>query len=121
MTSTRKRPTSAETNATRWREITQARYQRYIAEQGEEKGRAAILACVARHQAVLYAMVGGNLIGAMYAEQPADAYVDDRVGRLPYTRREIEKARRVLVVLAQEAGLDPHDLPRLDLTNLDVF
>ena len=62
-------------------------------------------------QIAIYVMCGGGFLGRFAAEQPADFYIDARVGRLPYTRREIEQAAKVLTVAAQAHGLDPHHLP----------
>lgn len=64
-------------------------------------------------QTAIYVAVGGGLIGRMYAHQPADAYIDTRTGRRPYKRSEIENMRRVLVITAEEKGLDPHHLPEM--------
>lgn len=35
-------------------------------------------------QIAIYVACGGGIIGRMYAERPASAYIDMRVGRLPY-------------------------------------
>jgi len=63
------------------------------------------------HQAAVFVMCGGGMLGHLAAEQPADFYIDDRCGRLPYGKREILQAVAVLAVLAKAAGLDPHHLP----------
>ncbi len=73
-------------------------------------------------QIAIYVMVGGGFIGRMYAEQPADAYIDSRVGRRPYSIREINKARGALIAMAKKAGLDPSNLPKSPRWhNLGVF
>jgi len=73
-------------------------------------------------QVVVYVMTGGGMLGKMAAEQPADFYIDARVGRLPYGRREIMKAVGTLKQLVVRAGLDPRALPRMPyLHNLGVF
>ena len=62
-------------------------------------------------QVAVSVMCGGGFLGRFAAEQPADFYIDDRVGRLPYRRKEILQAVAVLVTLAKVAGLDPHHMP----------
>jgi len=64
-------------------------------------------------QIALYVMCGGGLIGRLFAEQPLDAYIDDRAGKLPYTRKQIYAARDCLIALAKTAGFNPVDLPRI--------
>ncbi len=36
-----------------------------------------------------------------------------RVGKLPYSRKEIENMRQVLVAMAEIRGLDPNNLPKM--------
>lgn len=73
-------------------------------------------------QVAIYVMVGGGIIGRMFAEQPADAYIDIRVGKRPYKYKEIAAARKILVAMAEKAGLDPHKLPAMpNFGNLGVF
>jgi len=73
-------------------------------------------------QTVLYVAVGGGMIGRLFAEQPADAYIDSRVGKRPYTRKQIENLRQVLCILAESKGLDPHSLPKMpDFHGSGVF
>lgn len=62
-------------------------------------------------QTVLFVMVGGGFLGASFAESPADAYIDSRVGKLPYSRKEIEQMRQILIAHAKYLKLDPHKLP----------
>ena len=64
-------------------------------------------------QIAVYTMCGGGLIGRIAAEQPADFYIDMRVGRLPFKRKEIEQAVGVLVSLARHNGLEPHAMPAM--------
>jgi len=64
-------------------------------------------------QVAVYVMCGGGLLGHFAAEQPADFYIDDRVGRLPYPRKEIYQAVSVLKTLAEAHCLDPHKMPEL--------
>ena len=65
------------------------------------------------HQVAVYVMCGGGFLGHFAAEQPADFYIDDRVGRLPFRRSEICYAVRTLAQIAKSRGLNPHDLPPL--------
>ena len=68
---------------------------------------------IERLQVAVFVMCGGGFLGRLAAEQPADFYIDDRVVRLPYLRREIEQAVSVLATLAVKAGLDPHNMPKM--------
>jgi hypothetical protein len=72
-------------------------------------------------QVALFVMVGGGIGGESYACSPIDAYCDARLGQRRYKHREIETARLHLVAIAQRAGLDPNDLPKMNLPNLGVF
>ena len=73
-------------------------------------------------QNVVYTMVGGGMLGRFAAHQPAGFYIDDRVGRLPYSRKEIEQAVEVLVIQANALGLNPNDLPPMpDFHGCGVF
>ena len=64
-------------------------------------------------QVAVYVMCGGGLVGRRAAEQPADFYRDARCSRPPYPDKVIMEAVKVLVALAEEAGLDPHDMPKM--------
>jgi len=73
-------------------------------------------------QVAVYTMIGGGLLGRMAAEQPADFYIDSRVGKLPYPKRDILQAVAVLAIIAEANGLDPHNLPKLPpFHNLGIF
>lgn len=63
-------------------------------------------------QVAIFVAAGGGFIGRMFAEKPAVAYIDTRVGRLPYSRTEIENMRMTLVAMAEAKGLDPRHLPK---------
>lgn len=76
------------------------------------------------HQGILYAMTGGGFLGTSFVEQPTFAYfayVDDRAGKLRYTRREIETARIVLIIASREAGMDPEQLDFPSIHNCGAF
>ncbi len=64
-------------------------------------------------QVVIYVACGGGWIGRLYAEQPKVAYIDARVGKRPYSRKDIENMRQVLVAMAEQRGLDPENLPMM--------
>lgn len=62
-------------------------------------------------QVAVYVMVGGGMLGRMAAQQPADFYLDARVSRRPYSTKAILNAVEVLAAMAEEKGLNPHNLP----------
>lgn len=64
-------------------------------------------------QIAIYVACGGGWIGEMHAKQPADSYVDLRVGKLPYSRTAINNMRIVLIEMAEARGLDPRNLPTM--------
>ena len=73
-------------------------------------------------QTVVRIMCGGGYLGNFAASQPADFYIDDRVGRLPYRRKDIMQAVTVLAAIAEARGLDPRHLPDPpDFHNCGVF
>lgn len=74
------------------------------------------------HQVAVYVMCGGGFLGSFAAEQPADFYIDDRMGKLPYKKDEIYQAVRTLVTIAEKSGLDPHSMPRMNgFHNCGIF
>lgn len=64
-------------------------------------------------QTAIYVACGGGWLGNLYANQPADAYMDASVGKLPYSRRAIENIKIVLIAMAEAKGLDPCNLPKM--------
>ncbi len=68
---------------------------------------------IAAHQVAVYVMCGGGFLGSAAAHRPADFYIDDRCGKLPYPRREIEQAVKCLAVIAEAAGMNSHKLPEM--------
>jgi hypothetical protein len=77
---------------------------------------------VALMQVVVFVMCGGGLLGRFASEQPADFYIDDRVGRLPFGKKEILQAVKVLELAAIEAGFDPRKMPEAPrFHNMGVF
>jgi len=74
-----------------------------------------------RQQIAVYVMAGGGMLGRFAAQQPADFYIDDRVGRLPYPKKEIKQAVKVLEIFAEQNKLDPHNLEMPRLHSMGVF
>ena len=70
---------------------------------------------ISLHQVAVYVMCGGGFLGQFAAEQPADFYIDERVGRLPYGRADICRAVATLSRIAEARGLNPHMLPPMPL------
>jgi len=68
-------------------------------------------------QVAIFVAVGGGMLGHMYAEQPADAYIDMRVGKRPYGKQDTEKIRKELCAVARKLELNPHDLPLMPRLN----
>ena len=64
-------------------------------------------------QVAIYVACGGGWIGKFHAERPKTAYIDARVCKLPYSRKEIENMRKVLIAMAEQRGLDPNSLPNM--------
>jgi hypothetical protein len=66
-------------------------------------------------QVAVTVMTGNGWISRTHAEQPAIAYIDDRVGGLPFSRFAIKEATACLILMAEIAGLDPRNLPQAPL------
>ena len=66
-------------------------------------------------QITVYVMCGGGMLGRQAAQQPADFSIDDRVSRMPYSRRAILQAVMVLRLMAEAHGLNAHDMPKMPL------
>lgn len=66
---------------------------------------------VPRLQVMIFTMIGGGHLGSFAVEQPADFYIDDRVGGLRYPRRAIYQAVEILKIVAEETGLNSHKMP----------
>lgn len=65
-------------------------------------------------QIAVYVMIGGGFLGRFAAEQPADFYIDSRVGRLHYGQRVIYQAVEILKILAEECGFNGRsDMPKM--------
>lgn len=72
-------------------------------------------------QVMLYVMVGGGMLGNFAMRQPADFYIDLRVGRLPYSKSDIFRAIETLKAMADFLKLDASHLPELDFYGAWVF
>ena len=72
-------------------------------------------------QVEVYAICGGGMLGCFAMTQTADFYIDDRVGGLPYRKRDIYQAVEVLKGVAIKLGKDPHNLPRAKIVGAWVF
>lgn len=72
-------------------------------------------------QIEVYVMCGDGMLGDFAARQPADFYIDTRVGKLPFARKDIYQAVEVLKAIAIKLGLNPHDLPRPHIVGAWVF
>ena len=72
-------------------------------------------------QIILYAMIGGGFLGSFAMRQPADFYIDSRVGKLPYGRKDILQVANVLEGVARYFGKDPHNLPEPYIVSCWIF
>lgn len=73
-------------------------------------------------QTAVYVMCGGGFLGRFAAERPTDFYIDDRIGQLPYNRKEIYQAVETLKTLAIANGLNPGRLPAMpSFHNMGIF
>lgn len=61
-------------------------------------------------QLVVITMIRYPMLGSFAVRQPADFYIDTRVGSLPYPRKLIYRAVNILQFVAKAHGLDPHNL-----------
>jgi hypothetical protein len=75
--------------------------------------REKFLSQVEAFQVAVYTMIGGGGLGSLAVRNPANFYIDGRIGRLPYPRREILQAIEVLKIMAEVAGLNPKAMPRM--------
>lgn len=76
---------------------------------------------IATMQGAIFAMCGGGLLGRSAVEQPADFYIDDRVGKLPYPKKAIVQAVKTLVTVATLNGLNPHNMKMAEFHNCGIF
>lgn len=73
-------------------------------------------------QTSIYAMIGGGMLASFAIRQPADFYIDDRVGGLAYPKKAIMQAVRILEHTAKQLGHNPHEVPDMTMhLNLGVF
>jgi hypothetical protein len=73
-------------------------------------------------RAVVYAMIGGGFLGRTAICWPQEFYIDSRVDRLPYSRRAILQAVKILAVAHRSLGLhEYHEEARLGVPNMGVL
>ena len=73
-------------------------------------------------QTAIYVMCGGGILGEMAAERPKEFYIDSRVGKLPYSKREIFQAVVTLISIAESNGMDASNLPPMPrFHNMGIF
>lgn len=71
-------------------------------------------------QIAVYVMCGGGLLGISAAENPKDFYIDDRVRKLPFPKRQIKQAVKVLGIYAEV--LDWKEMPKCgNFHNCGIF
>jgi hypothetical protein len=85
------------------------------------KGRDAVVAEMEQLQVAVYVMCNGGFLGRSASEQPESFYVDDRVKKLPYSRRQIVNAVRVLHVYQMELGFETMPRAKIDFHNCGVW
>lgn len=72
-------------------------------------------------QVMVYVMVGGGMLGRFAMSQPADFYIDLRVGRLPYPQKDIFNVIEMLKAVCDYLKKDPHRLPEPHFYGCWVF
>jgi hypothetical protein len=73
-------------------------------------------------QTAVYVMCGGGFLGKFAAEQPGQFYIDSRVGKLPFPKKEIIQAVKTLATLATAHGLNAKHLPEMPrFHNMGIF
>lgn len=72
-------------------------------------------------QVAVYVMIGGGMLGAFAMRQPASFYIDTRVGKLPYSRKDIMQVIECIIAACHVLGKDAHNLPEPSLPGCWVF
>lgn len=72
-------------------------------------------------QVMLYTMCGGGMLGRSAMCQPADFYIDLRVGRLPFPHKDIFMAVEMIKAICDYLGENPHKLPEPQFFGSWVF
>jgi len=72
-------------------------------------------------QVSIYVMCGGGMLGRFAMSQPADFYIDDRVGKLPYSKSDIYQVVEVMKAICHHLGKDAHHLPEINFPGCWVF
>lgn len=88
----------------------------------EQASRWAKPETIAACRVAVYTMIGGGMLGQSAANDPWTFYIDTRVGKLPYSKRDIMHAVRDLATLCDAAGLTSVTMPPMpNFPNLGVF
>ena len=85
------------------------------------KGRDAVVAEMQKLQIAVYVMCNGGLLGSSAAYNPRDFYIDDRCGKLPYSRRQIMQAVRVLAIYQDVLGIEKMPRNQIDFHSCGVW
>ena len=72
-------------------------------------------------KATIWTMIGGGRLAEFAVRQPADFYIDIRVGRLPYSRRDILQAVAILAEAYEIAQTPLKERTSPVLLNLGCF
>jgi hypothetical protein len=73
-------------------------------------------------QTAVFVMCGGGFLGKFAAEQPEQFYIDTRVGKLPFPKKEILQAVKTLVTIATANGLNARKMPEMPrFHNMGIF
>jgi hypothetical protein len=73
-------------------------------------------------QTAVFVMCGGGFLGRFAAEQPEQFYIDMRVSKLPFPKKEIIQAVKTLATIATANGLDSKKMPPMpQFHNMGIF
>jgi hypothetical protein len=87
----------------------------------EERDPIILQREMVRLQNAVYIMCGGGRLGRFAAEQPLDFYIDPRVCKLPYGRKDITKAVDVLKIYVAILGKDAIKSDYADFHNCGIW
>ena len=72
-------------------------------------------------QVMVYTMIGGGMLGQFAMTQPESFYIDLRVGRLPYSKKDIYNVIEMMKASCDYLGKNPNDLPAPSFSGCWVF
>lgn len=72
-------------------------------------------------QIMLYVMCGGGMLGKFAITNPANFYIDTRVGKLPYKKKDIIQTVHILSAIAEFFGANPCRLPEPNIPSCWIF